>query len=190
MSLRPLLIFVLAAALAGCEMTSPAPRLQLVEKGPYQALYGPDSRLQRLVYDADGDGRAEVVTLFAPTGKPLRSEIDTDNDGVVDRWEYFSTAGTLDRVGVSRRKDGKPDEWDVAGASGNVVRREFDEDGDGRVDRAEDVVGGVVVDEELDTDHDGRLDHRLIFGPGRRVVAIETDADGNGIWERKVPVRR
>jgi len=111
--------------LAGCEAPAGEGRLQLVEKGPYQALYGPDGRLQRLVYDGDGDGRAEVVTLFAPTGKPMRAEIDTDGDGVVDRWEYFSFSGILDRVAFSRRGNGQPDEVNFVDASGAIVRREF-----------------------------------------------------------------
>jgi hypothetical protein len=125
----------------GCEMPPAAPRLRLVEKGPYQALYGSDGRLQRLVYDRNADGRAEVVTLFAPTGKPLRAEIDTDGDAVVDRWEYFRTDGALEKVGLSRRKNGKPDEWDYPDAAGALARREFDDDGDGTVDRTKDVTG-------------------------------------------------
>jgi hypothetical protein len=98
MSLKSFLIIVLALSWSGCQASSPDPGWRLVEKGPYQALYGADGRLQRLVYDRDGDGRAEVVTLFAPTGKPLRAEIDTDGDGVVDRRELYRTDGALDRV--------------------------------------------------------------------------------------------
>jgi hypothetical protein len=128
----------LAASLAmACGSQPPGPRLHLVEKGPYQALYDADGRLQRIVYDRNADGRAEVVTLFAATGKPLRAEIDTDGDGIVDRWEYFRADGTLEKVGLSRRKNGKPDEWDFPDAAGALARRELDEDGDGAVDRVE-----------------------------------------------------
>jgi hypothetical protein len=90
--------------LGGCDVPAGGPRLQLVEKGPYQALYGPDGRLQRLVYDGNGDGRAEVVTIFAPTGRPARAEIDSDGDGVVDRWEPLPALdGALEGSGTSRR---------------------------------------------------------------------------------------
>jgi hypothetical protein len=124
--MRALPLAVACLTLAACEAPHAGARLQLVEKGPYQALYGPDGRLQRLVYDGNGDGRAEVVTLFAPTGKPLRAEIDTDGDGVVDRWEYFSSlTGELDKVGFSRRKSGTPDEWAYVDSSGAIVRREI-----------------------------------------------------------------
>jgi len=140
MFLKALPAAFVAFLLVGCERPSQPPRLRLVEKGPYQALYGSDGRLQRLVYDRNADGRAEVVTLFAPTGKPLRAEIDTDGDAVVDRWEYFRTDGALEKVGLSRRKNGRPDEWDYPDAAGALARREFDDDGDGTVDRTKDVV--------------------------------------------------
>lgn len=137
---KSLFIMVIGVFWSGCQPSPPTHGLRLVEKGPYQALYGSDGRLQRLVYDRNADGRAEVVTLFAPTGKPLRAEIDTDGDAVVDRWEYFRTDGALEKVGLSRLKNGKPDEWHYPDAAGALARREFDDDGDGAVDRTEDVV--------------------------------------------------
>lgn len=140
MPLRGLLAAILGLMLSACDSPRPGPRVRLVEKGPYQALYGPDGRLQRLVYDRDADGRAEIVTLFAPTGKPLRAEIDTDGDSVVDRWEYFRTDGALEKVGLSRRRNGRPDEWDFPDAAGALARRELDEDGDGKADRVEDLL--------------------------------------------------
>jgi len=127
MRLKSFLIMLLGVFLAGCGASPPPPAFRLIEKGPYQALYGADGRLQRLVYDGNGDGRAEVVTLFSPNGKPRQSEIDTDGDGVVDRWEYFDLAGRLQKVGFSRDKSGRPGEWDWVDASGAVVRRELAE---------------------------------------------------------------
>jgi hypothetical protein len=126
-----------AALLAACDSRPSGPRIHLIEKGPYQALYDPRGRLERLVYDRNGDGKAEVVTLFATTGKPLRAEIDSDGDGTVDRWEYFRTDGALEKVGLSRRRNAQPDEWDFPDAAGGLARRELDEDGDGTVDRVE-----------------------------------------------------
>ena len=102
MRLKSFLIMLLGVFLAGCGASPPPPAFRLIEKGPYQALYGADGRLQRLVYDADGDG-------------------------VVDRWEYFDLAGRLQKVGFSRDKSGRPGEWDWVDASGAVVRRELAE---------------------------------------------------------------
>ena len=89
--------------IAGCRAGPPrTASFHLVEKGPYQALYGADGHVERIVQDADGDRRAEAVLLYAPSGKLLRAEIDTDRDGRVDRWEYFDARGVLERAVTSR----------------------------------------------------------------------------------------
>jgi len=125
MPLKSFLIIGLAFFASDCESRRTDTTFTLIEKGPYQALYDADGRLQRLVYDANGDGRAEVVTFFGPSGKPLRAEIDSDGDGVVDRWEGFSPTGVLEKVGLAHGKDGTPDEWDYVDATGAVIRREL-----------------------------------------------------------------
>jgi hypothetical protein len=167
-----------------------AGRLHLVEKGRFQALYGGDGRLLRVVSDRNGDGRAEMVTIFSPGGNVIRAQIDTDDDGVVDRWEYYAPDGRVAKVGLSRRSPGRPDMWSYPDGFGGVGRREYDDDGDGIAERAEDLLDGVVVAEELDTDGDGRRDRRLVRGPGGAVERIETDPDGEGRWQRSVPVPR
>ena len=78
----------------------------MIEKGPYQTLYAPDGKIDRLLYEKNGDGRAEAVTLFGPNGKPASSQIDTDLDGVVDRWEELDSSGRLARLGRARREAG------------------------------------------------------------------------------------
>ena len=82
---------------------------RLVQKDQFQALYGPDGRIVRLLYDRNHDGRAEGAVLYRPNGEPERGELDTDADGAIDRWEHFRTDGTLDRVEVDADRDGKVD---------------------------------------------------------------------------------
>jgi hypothetical protein len=131
----------LATLLSGCSdptlrnQPSPPPYL-LVEKGPYQSLYGPDGKIERLVYDRNGDRIADAVILYGPDGKIQLAEIDTDLDRVIDRWEYFES-GVLVRVGSARSTRGAPDAWDVIAPDGALTRREYDDDGDGKVDRSE-----------------------------------------------------
>lgn len=137
----------------------------LFEKGRYQALYGPDGKLLRLLYDGNGDRRAEIQTLYGPEGKPASAEIDTDLDGVVDRWERFAPDGDLERVGTSDGTPGRPDVWRI-------------------------LKGGRMVAEELDTDGDGRPDRRVIRGAYGEALAVETDLDRDGVWEKTLPVRR
>lgn len=112
------LLAVLAPGLvlAGCAVEPPARRLhggyRLMQKREYQALYGPDGRILRLLVDRDRDGRAEAVVVYRRNGRPERGEIDTDADGAVDRWEHFGTDGTLDRVDVDADRDGRVDRTD------------------------------------------------------------------------------
>ena len=100
----------------GCGGPESAKRLQgghrLVQKDQFQALYGPDGRIVRLLYDRNHDGRAEGVIVYRPNGKPERGELDTDEDGAIDRWEHFRTDGTLDRVDIDVNRDGKADRTD------------------------------------------------------------------------------
>ena len=137
---RQVACVALAAVLSGCSdptlrKASPPPYL-LVEKGPYQSLYGPDGKIERLVYDRNGDRIADAVILYDPDGKIRLAEIDTDLDQVIDRWEYFDH-GVLLRVGFTRSRRGEPDYWEVVAPDGSILRREYDDDGDGKVNRSE-----------------------------------------------------
>jgi hypothetical protein len=103
---------LLAAVAFGCHdptLRTPVPRTYfLVEKGPYQSLYGADRRIERLLYDRDGDRIADAVILYSPDGTVRQAEIDTDLDRMVDRWEYFE-GGALVRLGFDDNGDGTPD---------------------------------------------------------------------------------
>ena len=177
----------------GCGLVPQAPRAgrpHLVEKGHYQALYDGAGRLDRVAYDADGDGRADVLTVFGPNGAPLRAEIDSDKDGVVDRWESYGPDGRLAKVATSRRTPGVPDLWSYPDGFGGVSRREYDDDGDGRPERAESLLDGVVVAEEFDTTGSGRWDKRVVRGPDGAVARIDSDPDDQGHWRRSITVSR
>lgn len=133
-----------SAIACGRVVSSDAARLFLLERGPSQAFYGADSRLEPLL-DRDGDRRADTQTLKGADGKPVVAEIDTDFDGIVDRWELFGPDGGVERLGLSRRAKGRRDLWVALDASGAVRRRELDDDGDGRIDHAEVISEGRVA---------------------------------------------
>lgn len=105
------LVPVVLASLSGCGgLDDPAAGhalplgYRLVQKKQFQALYRPDGRIERLLQDRDGDGRADAVILYRASGTPERAELDTDDDGLVDRWELFRADGSLETVAVSRRR--------------------------------------------------------------------------------------
>jgi len=186
-----IVLVLLVQGFAACVPAEPpAPRVQLFEKEGYQALYARDGRLLRVVLDRNGDGLAEVVTLFDRQGQPSAVEIDGDGDGAVDRWEHHAPDGTLEKVGVSRRSRSRPDFWEYPGPDGEIVRRDFDDDGDDVVDRSEFLEGGRVVREQTDSDRDGRPDRRLLRDAAGALVTIEQDLDGDGLWEKAIAVKR
>jgi hypothetical protein len=177
---------LLVAALAcSREPKGPVPQGYLFEKGPYQAIYGRDGRILRLLYDQNGDGKADVVTLYGPDGKPSQVESDTDLDGVVDRWEYYKPGGIVEKIGKSRRKPGVPDVWEYPDAAGAIVRRDLDEDGDGKVDRIEHFARGRLVRVELDTDRDGKMDRWQDWSSGS-LAREDLDLDGDGWPDRSL----
>jgi hypothetical protein len=178
----------LAALAGGCRGDSgppPAPQGYLFEKGPYQGFYNPQGRLMRLLYDQNGDRKADVVMIFHPNGAIASAEADTDHDGAVDRWQYYTTRGVLEKEGHARKTKGKPDVWQFADANGLLVRRELDEDGDGTVDRTETFQNGRISAVGIDSDRDGKIE-RWQTWQGGRVTSEELDLDADGIPDRRL----
>lgn len=168
-------------------------------------VYAHDSRLLlRLDYDYNGDGRIDVRT-YIREGRPVRLEGDSNADGLIDRWEYYAPSGQLRRIGASSEGDGIEDTWTLS--DGEQRQIELSTARDGMVDRREFYQGDALLRAESDTNRDGLpdrweefrdgvlerllLDDELRLGrPTRRliykgdVVHVETDADGDGRFER------
>jgi hypothetical protein len=106
----------LVIGLAACGLAERPRRLpgghRLVQKDQFQALYGPDGRIQRLLQDRNHDGHAEVVIVYGPLARPERAEIDSDEDGAIDRWEHLRPDGTVARVDLDTDRDGRIDRSD------------------------------------------------------------------------------
>jgi hypothetical protein len=184
-TLRRSLAVLSALACIGCDATrAPNPQAYLFQKGAYQAIYGPDGYMLRLLYDKNGDGLADAVMVYSK-GLLQRVESDTDGDGSIDRWEIYDVpGGHIETVAVSRRPVAAPDLWEHY-VKGAVAGRELDEDGDGKVDRFEHFADGVLVAVDLDTDRDGRFD-RWQQWQGGRLVTETVDVDGDGNADRKL----
>jgi hypothetical protein len=179
----PLLI---ALAACGANPPKPVPQAYLFEKREYQGVYGPDGRIMRLLYDQNGDRKADMVTLFYPGGGgPQQVEVDSDLDGVVDRWEYYAPDGHREREGWARKKPGRVDLWEYFDARGRLTRREYDDNGDGRIDRIEHYEAGELALVTVDSDHDGKMD-RWQRWSNRRIVREELDIDGDGAPDRRL----
>jgi hypothetical protein len=182
-----LLLLLAVSVVAGCAPAAPERVREgyLFEKGPYQGFYGANGKLIRLLYDQNGDKKADVVMLFYPNGRPQQVEADTDFDGKIDRWQYYSAKGLVEKEGSSRKGAAQPDTWQYFDAKGTVVRREFDDNGDGKVDRTENLLGGRVASVGVDADGDGKIERWQTWSGGR-VVSEELDTDGDGIGDRRL----
>jgi hypothetical protein len=183
---RRLAFATLLISLGACAPVQPgAPvKAYLFEKGAFQAIYGPNGHVLRLMQDSDGDQRADTVVVYERDGS-RRAEIDSDHDGAVDRWEVYDAQNRLSRVGQSRRTHGQADLWEILDRGGAVRARELDEDGNGRIDRAERFDASGLVAVELDTGTDGRVDRWQRWEAGR-LVSEDLDIDGDGQPDRRL----
>jgi len=167
------LISAVVLAAGGCRPGS-------IEQPRVEPAYDERSgRLVELRYDADGDGRAEIVS-YMDGSRIERVEVDVDRDGRVDRWEHYDPSARLERVGISSRRDGKADTWSVASGDSPQTRLELSTTHDGFIDRREVHDAAGIVHAEDDTDRDGRADKWERFRKGRLAeVAFDTDDDGH-----------
>jgi antitoxin component YwqK of YwqJK toxin-antitoxin module len=179
------LTFVSAAACQRQQKPERVAEGYLFEKGPYQGFYDGAGKLTRLLYDQNGDKKADVVMLFYPNGRLRQVEADTDFDGKIDRWQYYSELGVAEKEGYSSAGNAKPDTWQYFDAKGNLTRREIDENEDGKVDRIESFQNGRVVAVGIDSDGDGKIERWQTWVDGR-VVSEELDIDGDGISDRRL----
>lgn len=183
----PALLTTVALATA-CSRNSgpqPIPQGYLFEKGPYQGFYSPNGKLIRLLYDQNGDKKADVVMIFHPNGAISSAEADTDQDGVVDRWQQYTASGVLEKEGYSRRSKGKPDLWQYPDKQGRITRRELDEDSDGQIDRTEAFQNSQLSAVGIDGDRDGKIERWQTWQMGR-MTREELDLNADGIPDRRL----
>lgn len=151
----------------------------LLDRGRYKGYYDTFGRLQRIEYDANGDGKPDNIAYHDGEKSPRRLDVDEDFDGKIDRWEEYDPAGRLTKVGLSRKHAGAPDVWITPGPGDLPARKDYDDDGDMRIDRSEIFRRGLIVSVELDSDGDGKPDRWQDWSTGRlEHEDLDTDADG------------
>jgi hypothetical protein len=207
MSRKPLVLVLGAATVAfGC--TDPEKeRLRATTQATYDQKTG---KLTRLTADLNKDGKIDAWTYMDGT-KVLRTELDADQDGLIERWEFHGDDGKVVKVALSREKNGKQDAWLYPGPDakpirgemsseqdekkidrwewyegGQIVRAEEDASGDGKVDKWETYANGEIATVSLDENYDGTPDRRLNYGPGGRLMFIESEPDGRGGYRKRV----
>lgn len=130
----------------------------LGRSGRYGRTYPDDPRVHRefdpvtgqliqLIYDANGDHKADTWSYFA-NGKVVRTEIDDDGDGKIDTWFYYNANEEVERTGFSTRKDGIVDAWRFEAPDGSLARIEYSAARDGVITRKDFFEHDVVVRSE------------------------------------------
>lgn len=141
----------------------------LTAKGNTLRFDSDDFVVKRL--DLNKDGKPDVVNVFkkVPNGKTGETQLriyvkmmDLNHDSKLDLWRFFD----ID--------------------SGAVIKEELDLDFDGRIDRTDYYINGVVRRSEFDFQFDKTPDIVKSFDEKGAVILIESDENGDGkpdYWE-------
>jgi len=134
--------------------------------------------LRRLVLDADGDGKPEIVRYVDPkTRLRVRQEEDRNYNGLMDSWTDYERGEIATRV-LDSNDDGNPDLWERY-RGGVAIAREVDRDDDGVKEGFYRYEAGSLVEERHDANNDGEIDLVIIYEDRQRVRA-EEDHDRDG----------
>jgi hypothetical protein len=135
-------------------------------------------RVIRLVLDADGDAKPELIRFVDRTSRePIREEADRNYDGMMDSWKNYREGELVSRI-LDANDDGNPDVFETY-RQGLLVIRELDRDDDGVRDVFYRYRGDSLFEEGHDADNDGTVDLLIVYHERRRVRA-EEDVDRDG----------
>jgi len=150
--------------------------------------------------DSNEDGRIDRWEYYDATGGLEKVGFSRKADEKPDAWAYSTPAGRIDRIEISSSGDpARIDRWEFYDASsahagggldgtGPLLRVEEDTDRDGRPDKWERYVDGLVQTAEFDENHDGRPDRRLTYKDAD-LVLIETVPDASGRYTKVLAPR-
>jgi len=144
--------------------------------------------VRKRTFDADGDGRADLVEFVDPdSGELLRVETDEDCDGVTDAWSRYQRGALVERV-LDQSGDGKADVFEQY-ADGRMTSLEIDRDDDGTRDAFYRYRGDYLTEEAHDSDADGAVDLRVHYAERSRLYS-EQDADRDGKMDTRTTYHR
>jgi hypothetical protein len=147
--------------------------------------------------DSNEDGRIDRWEYYDEAGRLAKVGFSRKSDGKPDAWAYSTPAGRIDRIEVSSTGDpARIDRWEfyqtsaaATGAgedgTGPLLRVEADTNQDGRPDKWERYVDGLVQVAEFDENRDGRPDRRLTYREAE-LVLIESGPDPTGRYTKVV----
>jgi len=147
--------------------------------------------------DSNEDGRIDRWEYYDQAGRLAKVGFSRKADEKPDAWAYSTPSGRIDRIEVSSTGDpAHIDRWEfydpsAAGAgvgadgAGSLLRVEEDTNRDGRPDKWERYVKGLVQVAEFDENRDGRPDRRLTYREAE-LVLMEAAPDPSGRYTKAV----
>jgi hypothetical protein len=149
--------------------------------------------------DSNEDGRIDRWEYYDAAGKLAKvgfSRRAPDKNDKPDAWAFANAAGRIERIEVSSSGDqAKVDRWEffdvsagsgtAADRTGSLVRVEADTNGDGRPDKWERYVNGLIQAAEFDENRDGRPDRRLTYKDAE-LVLVESAPDASGHYTKMI----
>ena len=131
----------------------------------------------KVIYDADGDGFKETITLFEE-GKACRQTEDCNRDGKPDVTIYFNAKEEKERVESDTDLNGRIDTWEYY-KDGQLARVERDEEGNGKIGLKIFYRNKKKYRLIRDKDNDGRFEITQWFDRSPWTMMMEVDADGD-----------
>lgn len=150
--------------------------------------------------DSNEDGQVDRWEYYDASGKLTKVGFSRRAGDTPDAWAFAGRDGGIERIEISSAADpARIDRWEfydpssAAGGSlpdnpGTLLRVESDTNADGRPDKWERYVGGVVSTVEFDENHDGHPDRRLTYKDSE-LALIESSPDATGRYQKAVSPR-
>jgi hypothetical protein len=142
---------------------------ELTAKGNQLRFDSNEYAMKRL--DVNNDGKPDIVSVFKKVQNEKTGEtnlriyvkmMDLNHDAKIDLWRFFNFE------------------------TGTVLKEELDLDFDGKIDRTDYYIDGVVRRSEFDFQFDEKADVIKNFDEKGMLVEIDSDSDGDGktdYWE-------
>jgi antitoxin component YwqK of YwqJK toxin-antitoxin module len=131
----------------------------------------------KVIYDANGDGFKETITLFKE-GKVCRQTEDCNRDGKPDVTICFNAKEEKERVESDTNLNGRIDTWEYY-QDGQLARVERDEEGNGKISLKIFYRNEKKCRLVRDKDNDDRFEITQWFDKSPWSMVMEIDSDGD-----------
>ncbi len=152
------------------------------------------TRLNRIDYDSDGDGRIDTTDQVGETGRTLLRLTDRDWNTIPERWVQLDGRGRVTAEWTDANQDSAPERFRAFDPAGRMTEEGTDADADGlyevnRIFNTRWPAEAHPVRIERDDDRDGIFERRETYTRAGTLRAVNVDSDGDGIRDHLTLLR-